>query len=345
MELPEKILAVLADVKSIDTLQLAQNFNEDHQKIIGAVKSLESLGDVVKTETKSIKKFELTKEGEEVAQRGSHEALVYANVPAEGGIAQPELMKNLANSLGAAAKVGFSKAMSSGWLAIDKSSGQPKIVRKVATVNDEVQKQLVLVTKGQGDTLPEKTRDDFKKRKLLQEAVVKYYELSQGDNFTTTIQKPETELTPEMIANGSWKTANFKPYNFEALGIQPHRGHLHPLLKVRAEYRQIFLEMGFSEMPTNNFIESSFWNFDALFQPQQHPARDAHDTFFISDPADAGGFPPDYLERVTPHYYRGTAVLHNLLKAKSLFLFRISVPFNSLITFFHFFVLKMSSKY
>ena len=26
----------------------------------------------------------------------------------------------------------------------------------------------------------------------------------------------------------------------------------------------------------------SFWNFDALFQPQQHPARDAHDTFFVT---------------------------------------------------------------
>lgn len=37
----------------------------------------------------------------------------------------------------------------------------------------------------------------------------------------------------------------------------------------------------FTEMPTNNFIESSFWNFDALFQPQQHPARDEHDTFFL----------------------------------------------------------------
>ena len=34
-------------------------------------------------------------------------------------------------------------------------------------------------------------------------------------------------------------------------------------------------------MPTNRFVESSFWNFDALFQPQQHPARDAHDTFFL----------------------------------------------------------------
>ena len=46
-----------------------------------------------------------------------------------------------------------------------------------------------------------------------------------------------------------------------------------PPSQVRAEYRQIFLEMGFTEMPTNNFVESSFWNFDALFQPQQHPAR------------------------------------------------------------------------
>ena len=38
----------------------------------------------------------------------------------------------------------------------------------------------------------------------------------------------------------------------------------------------------FTEMPTQNFVESCFWNFDSLFQPQQHPARDAHDTFFIS---------------------------------------------------------------
>ena len=81
--------------------------------------------------------------------------------------------------------------------------------------------------------------------------------------------------------SGSWKSKNFKPYNFQALGIPPSCGHLHPLMKVRAEYRQIFLEMGFEEMPTNNYVESSFWNFDSLFQPQQHPARDAHDTFFI----------------------------------------------------------------
>ncbi|KAJ0479534.1 putative phenylalanine--tRNA ligase [Helianthus annuus] len=46
--------------------------------------------------------------------------------------------------------------------------------------------------------------------------------------------------------------------------------------------QMIFLQMGFEEMPTNNYVESSsFWNFDALFQPQQHPARDSHDAYFL----------------------------------------------------------------
>jgi phenylalanyl-tRNA synthetase alpha chain len=40
-------------------------------------------------------------------------------------------------------------------------------------------------------------------------------------------------------------------------------------------------------MPTNRFVESSFWNFDSLFQPQSHPSRDMHDTFFLK-----GSLPP-----------------------------------------------------
>ena len=114
--------------------------------------------------------------------------------------------------------------------------------------------------------MPDKERAEYKKRKMLQEVTEKIYILAKGAKFGTTVQKPETELTAEMLASGSWRDATFKPYNFNALGISPERGQLHPLLKVRSEYRQIFLEMGFTEMPTNNFVESSFWNFDALFQ-------------------------------------------------------------------------------
>ena len=51
----------------------------------------------------------------------------------------------------------------------------------------------------------------------------------------------------EFLSNtcsGSWKTMQFKAYNFNSLGMPLQAGHLHPLMKVRKEMRQIFLEMG-----------------------------------------------------------------------------------------------------
>ena len=44
--------------------------------------------------------------------------------------------------------------------------------------------------------------------------------------------------------SGEWKSAAFKEYNFAALGQDATLGSLHPLMKVRAEFRKILLEMG-----------------------------------------------------------------------------------------------------
>lgn len=109
------------------------------------------------------------------------------------------------------------------------------------------------------------------------------------------------------LRRGEWATAAFKPLNLNAMGSGTGGGHLHALLKVRAEFRAILLEMGFSEMPTARFVESSFWNFDALFQPQSHPARDAHDTFFVTRPASAASVPEAYLARVKAMHEGGGA--------------------------------------
>jgi phenylalanyl-tRNA synthetase alpha chain len=93
----------------------------------------------------------------------------------------------------------------------------------------------------------------------------------------------------------------------QALGLPLPCGHLHPLLKVRTQFRKLFTQMGFTEMPTNNYVESSFWNFDALFQPQQHPARDAHDTFFLTQPATtpAASVPAEYMAKVKAMHESG----------------------------------------
>ncbi|EPY26011.1 phenylalanyl-tRNA synthetase alpha chain [Angomonas deanei] len=88
-----------------------------------------------------------------------------------------------------------------------------------------------------------------------------------------------------MLVTGAWKTTSFKEYNFSVPAEDIDGGQLHPLLKVRQEFREIFMELGFQEMDTQHWVESSFWNFDSLFIPQQHPARDLQDTFFISKPA------------------------------------------------------------
>ncbi len=48
--------------------------------------------------------------------------------------------------------------------------------------------------------------------------------------------------------------------------------------------RQILLEMGFTEMH-GGIVQSAFWNFDALFQPQDHPAREMQDTFYLKEEA------------------------------------------------------------
>ena len=255
---------------------------------------------MIQTQMETVKRWNLTKEGESVAVRGSHEAVVW-DLLGEAGLEQAQLMK----AAGEAGKVGFSKALSAGWILIDKSGGKPLVKRKVERIDDVIKKNLNIILAGSQGDVSDKEKQEYKKRKLIQEVTEKSYILSKGDNFSLNISKAETELTPEMIASGSWKTANFKSYNFNALGISPPGGCLHPLLKVRAEYRQIFLEMGFTEMATNNYVESSFWNFDALFQPQQHPARDAHDTFFISDPALTEIFPRDYLAKVKSVHSQG----------------------------------------
>lgn len=229
---------------------------------------------------------------------GSYEAAVYNAVSATG-TPQAEIMK-IPN-----AKIGFSKAMSAGWILVDKSGGAPLVKRKVENIVDTVQQHLANIAAGDSSKIADDLKQEYKKRKLIQEVVVKSFVLRKGPQFSTSLPKFEADLTADMILSGSWKSLNFKDYNLNSLGVPPEFGCLHPLLKVRAEFRQIFLEMGFSEMPTNNYIESSFWNFDALFQPQQHPARDAHDTFFVSDPKTSSNFPLDYLEKVKRVHSRG----------------------------------------
>lgn len=299
-ELNELILDYLSRSDTLSTIDYAKQNDLDHQRVIGAIKSLQTNEGLIKVEQKSFKEFLLNDEAQHIVKHGSHEAVLFNSIP-ESGILQSDLMKLNQN-----AKLGFSKAMANGWVEVDKKNPDgPKVIKKVSSVADEVQDILQKIQSLQLSDVPEKSLQELKKRKLISEVTINCFQVTKGDNFSTKCEKQEKELTAEMLNNNAWRNKKFKDYNFDALGIMPECGHLHPLQKVRTEIRKIFLEMGFSEMPTNNYIENSFWNFDALFQPQQHPARDAHDTFFISDPCVSTKFPSEYLEKVKQTHING----------------------------------------
>lgn len=222
----------------------------------------------------------LTAEGEQIAANGSHEVKVFEAVAAAmDGLKIGDLPGVVGKEN---AKVGQGNAFKRGWIKKD----QDKLRTNAESIVDETREQLLTVQRTQtlGD---QKAITDLKRRKLVALQKVITFKISKGPKFAREFVKEETDLTADMLLSGSWKSAHFKPYNFKAKGAPTPAGAFHPLNKVRQEFRSIFFEMGFEEMPTNRYVETGFWNFDALFVPQQHPARDLQDTFYISDPIQA----------------------------------------------------------
>ena len=289
--------------RPVNSLDISLRLDQDHQRVVGIINSLLTQDELIVSEVVSTKVLELTAEGKQFVEHGSHEARVFAAIPAEG-VDQAALM-NMITDQTIDKKVGFSKALAAQWIKLDRSS--KRVTRQADEITDTVSDLLSQIAGMSISDLPADQKAELKKRKLVTENTIKSFAVRKGAKFTTRLQKLETEITGEMMAKGNWKELQFKEYNFNARGVGVEAGHLHPLLKVRSEFRQIFLEMGFQEMRTNNWVESSFYNFDALFVPQQHPARDDHDTFFISNPdvTPVNNLPAEHLQRVRKVHSQG----------------------------------------
>ncbi|MEX2316711.1 MAG: phenylalanine--tRNA ligase subunit alpha [Pirellulales bacterium] len=98
--------------------------------------------------------------------------------------------------------------------------------------------------------------------------------------------KERNTLTPEDLESGAWREIKLRPYDVTLAAKDVYPAKIHPLRKIIEQTRRAFLEMGFTEV-VSPMVESAFWNFDALFQPQDHPARDMQDTFYMREPAEA----------------------------------------------------------
>jgi phenylalanyl-tRNA synthetase alpha chain len=106
-----------------------------------------------------------------------------------------------------------------------------------------------------------------------------------------------SQLTPALLKDGKWRGKKFREYNIE---ISPPRiviGRPHPYQSFLNHVRKKLISMGFCEI-TGELVETEFWNMDALFMPQFHPAREIHDVYFVRSPKYGDEIEPSILTKV-----------------------------------------------
>lgn len=96
------------------------------------------------------------------------------------------------------------------------------------------------------------------------------------------LEEEIVQLKPEHLIDDVWRSLKFSKIDVSAPTPSIYPARRHPLNEFIKVVREIFVSLGFEEV-RGPIIQSAFWNFDALFTPQDHPAREMQDTFYIKD--------------------------------------------------------------
>ena len=184
-----------------------------------------------------------------------------------------------------------------GWATVEKGPAGSFVVvqdagRKASEAKTADELLLARLAKEElpEDAIDPKLLKDLKSRKELvkeREAVRREIALTPAGEkvLAAGIElKPEaTNLTTDLLRSGKWREVDFRRYDTRAFAPVVWPGKRHVLSAYLERIRRIFLEMGFTEIE-GDYVQSAFWNYDALFQPQDHPARDALDSFYLAKP-------------------------------------------------------------
>jgi len=185
------------------------------------------------------------------------------------------------------------------WATIERKERTLKALKKPKKGKDE--EILALLAENDAIITEELNKEKqeaiatLRKRKLVQTVEKTYRILDLTTKGRKLLKKgvkiieEVSQLTTELIVTGKWRETKLRKFNVTAHGPPVYPGKVHPLQQIIERARGIFLEMGFTEI-RGPLVETAFWNFDALFQPQDHPAREMQDTFYLSVPK-AGKLP------------------------------------------------------
>lgn len=267
----KRLLAVLAEKGSCTDLELAENLKTTSETAVQwshlcADHGLVTLEKKVETTAKR------TAEGERYAKEGLPERQVLNKL--EGKIKLNDL-----SGLFPVAKIAIGWLRKKNWISIDEGVVSAK-ENIIAEGDDEIALR-TMDPKAPGFS------------SLMKRGLVTVEEhISWVVSITDAGKKIVAEgldlreeigtLTREQIISGEWKNLNLRSYDVTKLPKRIYGGRVHPNQQILDEIRALLFEMGFTEFH-GSIVQNSFWNFDALYQPQDHPAREMQDTFHLKE--------------------------------------------------------------
>ncbi len=251
----------------------------------------------VKLHAKPQTKLKLTSEGVIHAENGLPERRLLNAVISLGGKATLDEAAKHAGLQSQFAQIALGWTQRKKWATFDSKTSTLQVASAPEEGNDE---KLLSSLCGQEELdladLPtglQAAVDALKKRKTLivEEKTQRMLELTsegaqaiEGGAADLTVGKKEiTQLTPDLIIKGTWRNIRFQKYNIQAAVANIWSGKKHPYLAFLDEVRAKLVTLGFKEM-VGTAAELSFFNFDALYTPQDHPARELDGIYYLAEP-------------------------------------------------------------
>ncbi|MGD1054810.1 MAG: phenylalanine--tRNA ligase subunit alpha, partial [Nitrososphaerales archaeon] len=180
------------------------------------------------------------------------------------------------------------RARGLGWISVDKTVTE-QVVRVANKEGPRTLESVIeAVRSGQDQSLSEDERGmltDLLRRGLVvkvqrRETSIEITESGRAAS-QAIVETPYLErLTPEILASRGWDGKVLRPIDVEAKAPRFYPGRRHPVRDFIKEVRETYISMGFTELEGNS-VHPAFWNFDALFIPQDHPGREMQDTFYL----------------------------------------------------------------
>ena len=280
----ERVLEVLRNNKELSLGELISGSSIGRDKVLWALENLSKRGAVNVRKTRK-REIEITEEGKRYAETLlPEEKLLKSLEKGEINVAELKSREEQIGFLWAKKKElafisGGTLKMTKRGLAVAAEGDQDRMTLNDIAIHGKSRKESMneRIPILQSRHLVEvKEREEIERIRISDEGLA---EIEKGAG-----EEKVGQLNKSIIAGGNWKGIEFRKYDVNIKVEKADAALKHPLTNLSDDIKRAYVGLGFKEI-SGPIVEPSFWVFDSLFMPQDHPAREMQDTFYLAKPS------------------------------------------------------------